>query len=53
VAFGKLGGEPTRLRREYITRIKWIYQGERPMEIHELAIEMKLLERRMTLYEEK
>src|SRR3990172_2359408 len=27
--------------------------GGRTMEIHELVIEMKLLERRMTLYEEK
>jgi hypothetical protein len=30
-----------------------VYQGVRKMEIHELIIEMKLLERRMTLYKEK
>jgi hypothetical protein len=28
-------------------------QGRKIMEVHELVIEMKLLERRMTLYEEK
>jgi hypothetical protein len=28
-------------------------EGEKFIEIHELVIEMKLLERRMTLYEEK
>jgi hypothetical protein len=28
-------------------------QGESPMELHELVIEMKLIERRLTLYEEK
>ena len=28
-------------------------QGVREMELHELVIEMKLLERRLTLYEEK
>jgi hypothetical protein len=27
--------------------------GESAMDIHELVIEMKLLERRLTLYEEK
>ena len=28
-------------------------EGEETMEVHELIIEMKLLERRMTLYEDK
>src|SRR5207244_2665836 len=32
----------------------WVRRGEfRHMEIHELVVEMKLLERRLTLYEQK
>jgi hypothetical protein len=33
--------------------VELVYIGEPKMEVHELVIEMKLLERRMTLYEEK